>query len=813
MKKRQPNHIICFLLMFLLVFMNIQVFAKPVIRVSKVSINKTTDTLVVGQTDTIKAKFTPTNATNRGVKWTSTNTTIAKIDIWGKVTSLKAGTVTITGTTADKGLKVYCKVTVKAKPVIRVSKVSINKTTDTLVVGQTDTIKAKFTPANATNRGVKWTSSNTTIAKIDIWGKVTSLKAGTVTITGTTADKGLKVYCKITVKAKPVIHVSKVSINKTTDTLIVGQTDTIKAKFTPANATNRGVKWTSSNNTIAKIDIWGKVTSLKAGTVTITGTTADKGLKVYCKLTVKAKPAIKVASVNLNKNVDILVVGSTDTLISTINPTNATNKNVTWTSSDASIAKVDNSGKITAVGAGKVTITATTADGNKKATCSVTVNNPIIKVISVSLNKTSDTLITGNTDNLTSTIAPSNATNKVVTWKSSDVSIATVDNSGKVTAVKAGIVTITVTTADGSKIANCAVTVNDPIKVSSVILNKTTDTLITGEIDNLTSTIAPSNAANKNVTWKSSDSAIATVDGIGKVTSIKAGTATITVTTEDGSKIATCNVIVNDPKVASITLNKTIDNLIVGDIDALTSEITPTNAGNKDITWTSSDSAIATVDSIGKVTAVKAGTTIITATTVDGSKTATCNVTVESLAIESITDISNSVYEGDNYSLPQTVEVNMNNGTKVDKAVVWDSSAVDTSKVGLVTYTGTVEGYKGSAKVNLNVRSIASSLKVTVNSVNSSGSSVSIGNTTIFRGITSYGITFSNSNAKNINIEKIETFDNGNLYNTYRDLVINANSAFSALFKFDNVDSSESISIIVYVNINGKIIPCQYNLN
>ena len=149
MRKWQRNYIICFIFTFLLLFINVQVFAGTVIRVSKVSINKNNDTLVAGQTDILKAKFTPTNATNRTVKWRSSNNTIAKVDIWGKVTSLKAGITTITGVTADKGLKVACKITVNPKPIIRVSKVSINKSTNTLVAGQTGILRATFTPTNA----------------------------------------------------------------------------------------------------------------------------------------------------------------------------------------------------------------------------------------------------------------------------------------------------------------------------------------------------------------------------------------------------------------------------------------------------------------------------------------------------------------------------------------------------------------------------------------------------------------------------------------------------------------------------------------
>ena len=189
--------------------------------------------------------------------------------------------------------------------------------------------------------------------------------------------------------------------------------------------------------------------------------------------------------------------------------------------------------------AGTATITVTTKDGNKTATCSVTV---IAKVASVSLDKTAITLAEGETQTLTATISPDNASDKSVTWSSSDEAVAKVDQNGKVTAVKAGTATITVTTKDGGKTATCSVTVI--AKVASVSLDKTSMTLTVGETQTLTATVAPDNAQDKSVTWSSSDATVATVDQNGKVTAVKAGAATITVTTTDGGKTATCTVTV-----------------------------------------------------------------------------------------------------------------------------------------------------------------------------------------------------------------------------------------------------------------------------
>ena len=237
----------------------------------------------------------------------------------------------------------------------------------------------------------------------------------------------------------------------------------------------------------------------------------------------------------------------------------------------------------------------------------------------------------GDVATLTATVNPSNASNKNVYWTSSDQTVATVDNTGKITAVKAGTATVTVTTEDGGKTATCKVIVNEKIyPVTGVTLDKTSVELTEGDVTVLTATVNPSNASNKNVYWTSSDQSVATVDDAGKVTAVKAGTATVTVTTEDGGKTATCKVIVNEKiyPVTGVTLDKTSVELTEGDVTVLTATVNPSNASNKNVYWTSSDQSVATVDNTGKVTAVKRGKAVITVTTEDGNKTATCTITV-----------------------------------------------------------------------------------------------------------------------------------------------------------------------------------------
>ncbi len=254
-----------------------------------------------------------------------------------------------------------------------------------------------------------------------------------------------------------------------------------------------------------------------------------------------------------------------------------------------------------------------------------------VAVTGVTLDKTSLTLEAGQTAQLTATVQPGNADNQAVTWSSSDNNVVSVDATGKITANAKGTATITVTTADGGKTATCTVTVTEPaapIEVTSIALKAST-TIAIGDTETLTVTYTPADAnTGKALTWKSDNTAVATVDANGVVKGIAAGTANITATSTTNPAItATCAVTVQAVAVTGVSLNKTSINLQVGGSETLTTTVIPANATNKEIIWNTSDGSIATINN-GKVTAVAAGQTTITATTVDGNKTATCTVTV-----------------------------------------------------------------------------------------------------------------------------------------------------------------------------------------
>ena len=290
--------------------------------------------------------------------------------------------------------------------------------------------------------------------------------------------------------------------------------------------------WTTSDASVAAVTD-GKVTAVKAGTATITAKAGEK--TATCTVTVKAK-VIPVTSIQLDKTALELGEGDEASLTATVKPDNATDPTVTWTSSDASVAAVTD-GKVTAIKVGTATITAKA--GEKTATCTITVKAKVIPVTSIWLDHAELELTEGDEAVLTANVLPENATDKTVTWTSSDASVATVTD-GTVKAVKPGSAVITAKA--GEKTAKCTVTVKAAfIPVTSVTLDKTSMSLEVGDVENLIATVKPDNATDPTVTWTTSDESVASVSD-GLVTALKEGTAVITA--KAGEKTATCSVTV-----------------------------------------------------------------------------------------------------------------------------------------------------------------------------------------------------------------------------------------------------------------------------
>lgn len=240
-----------------------------------------------------------------------------------------------------------------------------------LFVGGSGKIRYSVLPGNATNTNVTFKSLNEKVATVDANGVVTGVSEGNADIVITTEEGGFEAKCTVRVDGIDARGIERVG-DKTV-TMGLNQTRQLQVKITPSDTTNKNVQWTSSNNSVATVDSNGVVTSKNSGSTIITATTHNE-LKTEFFIEVETS----VTNITLNSNEINLNTGGTFKLDATVNPSNASNKNIKWISANESIATVDQSGNVAADVAGTTYISAVSADGKVVATCTVNVSKPVV---------------------------------------------------------------------------------------------------------------------------------------------------------------------------------------------------------------------------------------------------------------------------------------------------------------------------------------------------------------------------------------------------------------------------------------------------
>ncbi len=473
--------------------------------------------------------------------------------------------------------------------------------------------------------------------------------AGTYQVIATQSGGTLASTAAVTISNVPV---ASVTVSPAAANLTAGATTPLTATPKDANGTaltGRAVTWATSNAAVATVSASGLVTGGAAGSATITAT--SEGQSGTSALTVTNVP---VASVTVSPTAATVTVGTTTQLTATPKDANGTalsGRVVTWATSNAAIATVSASGSVTGVAAGSATITATSE--GQSGTSVITVTN--VPVASVTVSPATASVTVGTTSQLTATAKDANGTalsGRVVTWATSNAAAATVSASGLITGVAAGSATITATSEGQS--GTSAITVTN-VPVASVTVSPTAAGVTVGATTQLTATPKDANGtalSGRAVTWATSNAATATVSASGLVTGVAAGSATITATSEGQS--GTSAITVTSVPVASVTVSPAAVSLTVAQTMQLAA-VTKDAAGNvltgRTVSWTTSNSTVATVLATGLVTGVAAGTATITATSEGVAGTAASAVTapvsnpgtVTNLAVVGVTDTGATV--------------------------------------------------------------------------------------------------------------------------------------------------------------------------
>ena len=412
--------------------------------VSEIQLNLNQVTLSEGQSITLKAAATPSSALSQ-LQWRSLDESVASVND-GVVTALKSGETYVIASIGE--INKGCLITVIAS----VDGLTLDKDALYMSVGDVEEIKATVSPAHALNPAVKWSTSDASVVSV-VDGVVTALANGTAVITAVTEDGGYTQTCTVMVMTMPesmTIAPSELTIN-------LGETQQMTVEFEGADdSTLRDVVWSSSDETVARVDASGILTALGGGEAVITAKSVANGLVATADVTVY----VPLKGISFEASELQMYNGDRHQLTCIFNPADADNKNVSWSSSDSSVATVTDEGVVFAWKNGEVVITAVSQEGGYEASCHITVVSGTDPVTGVTLDKSELRLVTGRYADLIAVVSPVTAADKTLSWSSSDVEIATVDHLGRVTAgSKAGEAVITVTTTDGGFTAQCKVVV------------------------------------------------------------------------------------------------------------------------------------------------------------------------------------------------------------------------------------------------------------------------------------------------------------------------------------------------------------------
>lgn len=541
----------------------------------------------------------------------------------------------------------------------RVKSISISMKTLGLKPKDTYQLYAEVNPKNAKNKTVKWQSSDSNIVEVDEkTGMVTAIAVGEAIVTVISNDNPkVSADCLVTVSDN-LVDVTGIAFTSDEITIYKGSGELLEVVVSPEDAKTPILKFSSSNNNIVKVNDIGYVTGVAVGSATVMVQTEDGKFSDTIKVNVKSGGEGSGGSTIINPtglkfgadSIDI-VVNTTQNLAVTFIPSNATNTALLWASTDTSVVKVEN-GAVTGLKVGKAQVKATTVN-NITATIDVNVIPASIKVTGLTVEPTSVTLKKGGTKQITAKVQPDNASNKEVTYTSSDTKIATVSENGLIKAIAKGTATITVKTKDQGKTATVKVTVTEESAGGSSGgtsgSSSDFDISVSGPTEIVKDTNVKYSISIKGTQASLSDYPRCTSSNTNYVTTLNAGgsvsawgciaygkavgTAKITFTatnTKGVTKTKTITIKVVDGSkpiaINSIRLSVAPSSLKVGQIGIYEAVFSPLDADTENVIWKSSDTSVATITSSSKsgkgvykatITAKKAGTTYISAQVTD----------------------------------------------------------------------------------------------------------------------------------------------------------------------------------------------------
>lgn len=749
------------------VFTTISVIVKPIpvpyYPVTNIETDSNSYNIYVGDTITPKISILPIDATNKQYTIETANTDIISIN-GNEVTGLKAGTAIVTIKASDNIVK---DIEIKVNNIL-VSNIETDKNEYNMYTGESVTPIINVTPNNAFDMGYT-ISSNSDCISINN-GIITGVKEGTAKVTITSNDGNA--YKEIIINVIDYIYVNNFEVEEQYE-INVGESVTPTINPLPSNAMNKEFIIATTNTDIVSID-GNTISGIKAGTATIKIISADGNCIKEFNVIVKH---VSVESIETDKNEYTVGVNKTITPKITVSPSDATNSKYTMTS-DSDCISITN-GVIKGTKAGTATVTVT-SDEDNTIIKTFTVTVKYIDVTGITSNKSSYTINVGKIVTPKITISPSNASNNKYTMSITSGSEYISIKNGKITGKAAGTATVTVTSQDKPEIYKTFTVIVKYISVTDISNSENEYNIFATESITLDITVTPSNATNKKYTITTENTDIVSINGT-KVTGIKEGTAIIKITSLADENIYTevkVNVSIR-PEYETYAINNYPTEMIIADELKLELSTYPIDA-IVDISYTSSNNEILTVDNAGNIKAISAGTAYITLN-INGNeyKLADIKVKVKSEIIDYNVKISNDlVYVNDVIDLDQFISYEWitNDGSSLLPTEV-PTYSIDTNIATLDNNTLTIND-AGVITITIN-HSIYGNKEITLYSIGDFDVSID-------------GNIISNNNSRSNNIIDIKLY-------TIIPLSINQNNSNQ---KYELSIDNDNVSIINYEDLS-----------
>ena len=577
--------------------------------------------LNTNETAKLVYRINPGYATNRNLKWTSDNNSIVKVNN-GVITDASPGIATITATSTDGSEKMaVCKVIVMGD--FPVEQLTVNPTSLSIDILKSDFIKAEIKPEYTTNRGIVYSSYDKNIVTVFTDGRVKGIAAGSTTIkVASKYDPSKFKYVSVVVNN---VYVPMKGFSIKSNDIKIGVADQFKMqiRYLPENSTP-SLKFTSTNPAVATIDSEGIITGVSLGKCQVTISNGSFPNSINVEVT---NQIAIVSQINLIDDITYVTKGETAIPAISIQPTNAKNKNINYHSWDPTIATFDENGVITAHSLGE-TYFMVISEENKNALDIGTIkviSGDLVRVTGLNIEKSSAVVEVGDSIYLDVIISPSNATNRTITTSTNEPDIAEFFPNGKIVGHKIGSTIGGMNLAENKLLFDMVliqVVANTKVNVTSVNVSQSSIAINEGQTSQISATVLPINSTDKTLSYFSTNPEVASVSQTGLITGKGGGNAQIVVSSKENQNIyATVDVQVSATsiKVRIINLGQTEIELEEGDTYSLNVIVSPSDATNKELAWSSSNNISVIVSASGVITAKEVGEATINVISQDGS--------------------------------------------------------------------------------------------------------------------------------------------------------------------------------------------------